>query len=41
MQIDKLNLFNKDASLFNANANNNLFKVVAKYILVNVIFATS
>jgi len=41
MQVNKLNLFNKDISLFNTNANNNLFKVVAKYILVNVVFATS
>ncbi len=41
MQIDKLNLFNKDTNLFNIDANNKLFKVVAKYILINVVFATN
>ncbi len=41
MQIDKLNLFNKDTNLFNTNANNELFKIATKYILINVVFATS
>ncbi len=41
MQINELNLFNKDTNLFNTNANNKFFKVVAKYILINVVFATS
>ena len=41
MQIDKSNLFNKNTNLFNTNANNKLFKVIAKYILVSVVFATS
>ncbi len=41
MQVDELSLFNKDTSLFDANVNNELFKVVAKYILVNVVFVTN
>jgi len=41
MQVNKLNLFNKNTSLSNTNANNNFFEIVAKYILVNVVFATS
>ncbi len=41
MQINELNLFNKDTNLFDANANNKLFKIATKYILINVIFATN
>ncbi len=41
MQINESNLFNKNTNLFNANANNKLFKIATKYILINVVFATS
>ncbi len=41
MQVDELNLFNKDTNLFNTNANNNFFEIATKYILVDVVFATS
>ncbi len=41
MQINKLFLFNKDTNLFNINANNKLFKVATKYILIDVVFATN
>ncbi len=41
MQVDKSNLFNKNTNLFNANANNELFKIATKYILIDVVFATN